>query len=417
MNNKKSNYLALAIWLILVSFYFYQFIGRSSFITVLTNELMSYFHVDAAGMGILGSCYYLIYTLMQIPAGIIVDRHSLRNTATLAVLICTVGLYLLVATDNFYIAAFAEMLLGFGSAFSFLLAIKSITSWFPANKITIMTSYTMSVGCLGPVIGGPGVAYIVKYFQWQDVIKSYCLFGLLLTVLVWIIVKDKKEEKIEHSDDELNLLHSLKTIISSKQAWVLALMTMALYSPLSALGDLWGVSFIKVAYGLNAEMSALVNNMLYLGVVIGSPLVAYIATICNSYKKPILTAMITAFISLSFIVYGSAYLNVPMLFILFFLTGVSCGAMLSYPLALSLFPKSIGATVTGFINMMSMVSGIILMPTIGLIIKHVWDGKIVDGIEIYQLSDYQYGLLSVILFLAFGIIISLFIKDRSPKGE
>jgi len=417
MTNKNKGYLSVVIWSVLVAFYFYQFIGRSSFITVLTHEWMTHFHTDAIGIGILGSCYYWVYTIMQIPAGIIVDRMSLKNVATLATLICTAGLYALVATDNFGIAAFGEMLLGFGSSFAFILAMKAITEWFPKHKIAIMSSYTMSVGCLGPVLGGPAVAYIVRHFQWQDVIKTYCWFGIVLAVIVWNVVQDKKQSKANNNREVLSLLQALKLIVSSGQAWILALFTMALYAPLSSLGDLWGVSFIKVAYGLNAEMSALVNNMLYLGVVIGSPLIAHVATLLRSYKKPMIVGIFGALISLSMIVYCSAYINIPTLFALFFLTGISCGAMLTYPLAFALFPKAIGATVTGFINMMSMVSGIVLMPLIGIIIKYFWNGKMENGIEVYQLNDYVCGLTSVIVFLAFGAIVSFLIKDNYPKEK
>lgn len=418
---KKSNCLAFVIWSTLAAFYFYQFIARSSFITVLSDEFMQYFGIDATGLGFLGSCYYWIYTLMQIPAGIIVDKYSTKLVATLATLICSLGLFILILTSNSYVAGFGEMLIGFGSAFAFVLAVKAITQWFHAGRVAIMTSITMSVGCLGPVLGGPGVAQIVESYNWLDVIRVYCLVGIGLAVLIWFIVKDKKDDdeerisKSAESETEISLVEAIKLVLCSKQAWVLGLITMAVYAPLSALGDMWGVMFIKVAYGLSPKMSALANNMLYLGVVIGSPVFAYGATVCGSFKKPMIVGVIGAFLSLFVIVYLSDYVNSFALFVLFFATGFSCGSMLAYPLGLALFPKSIGATITGFINMMSMVSGIVLMPTIGFIVKYFWNGVEKDGLPVYTISDFRWGLASVLVFLGFGIVLSYFIKDRSPN--
>jgi len=415
-STKRSSCLALVIWSTLAAFYFYQFIARSSFITVLTSEFMQYFNIDTAGIGFLGSCYYWIYTLMQIPAGIIVDKYSSKLVATLATLTCSFGLFVLVLTSNSYVAGFGEMLMGFGSAFAFVLIVKAIVTWFPTDKVAIMTSFAMSVGTLGPVLGGPGVARIVESHHWINVIKAYCFVGVGLAMLIWFVVKDK-ETKNKDDQSENGLMDAIKVIISSKQAWVLGLITMAIYAPLSALGDMWGVMFIKVAYGLNSESAAWANNMLYLGVVIGSPLFAYSATLLKSFKKPMMAGAIGAFIFLSIIVYLSDYINTYSLFVLFFLTGFSCGSMLAYPLALALFPKSIGATVTGFVNMMSMVSGIILMPTVGGIIEYLWDGAIENGIQIYKLSNFRWGLMPVLVFLGFGIVLSFFIKDRSPSEE
>ena len=420
-STKKSSCLALVIWSTLAAFYFYQFIARSSFITVLSNEFMQYFGIDTTGLGFLGSCYYWIYTLMQIPAGIIVDKYSTKLVATLATLICSFGLFILILTSNSYVAGFGEMLIGFGSAFAFVLAVKAITQWFHAGKVAIMTSLTMSIGCLGPVLGGPGVAYIVRSHNWLDVIRVYCFIGVGLAVLIWFVVKDRKDDSKERvsesfeSNPEIGLVESLKLVLCSKQAWVLGLMTMAVYAPLSALGDLWGVMFIKVAYGLSPEMAALANNMLYLGVVIGSPAFAYAATVCGSFKKPMVVGVIGAFLSLFVIVYLSSYVNTFWLFVLLFATGFSCGSMLAYPLGLALFPKSIGATITGFINMMSMVSGIILLPAVGSTVKYFWNGIIKNGLPVYTLSDFRWGLAWVLAFLGFGIVLSYFIKDRSPN--
>lgn len=417
---KKSSCFAIVIWSTLAAFYFYQFIARSSFITVLSNEFMQYFGIDATGLGLLGSCYYWIYTLMQIPAGIIVDKYSTKLVAVLATLICSLGLFILILTSNSYVAGFGEMLIGFGSAFAFVLVVKAITQWFHAGRVAIMTSLTMSIGCLGPVLGGPGVAYIARSHNWIDVIRIYCFVGVGLAALIWFVVKDKKSEdkneRVSKSvDAELSLMESVKLVLCSGQAWVLGLMTMAVYAPLSALGDLWGVTFIKVAYGLSPEMSALANNMLYLGVVIGSPIFAYAATICRSFKKPMIVGVIGAFLSLLVIVYFSNYVNTFWLFVLFFAMGFSCGSMLAYPLGLALFPKSIGATITGFINMMSMVSGIILLPAVGGTVKYFWNGATENGLPVYTISDFRWGLTWVLAFLGFGIILSYFIKDRSPN--
>ncbi len=410
---KKNNWFAVVIWSTLSAFYFYQFISRSSFITVLTNEFMQYFNIDTAGIGFLGSCYYWIYTLMQIPAGIIVDKFSTKLVAVFATLACSLGLFILILTPNSVVAGFGEMLMGFGSSFAFVLVVKAIITWFSADKVAIMTSLSMSMGTLGPVIGGPAVASVVKSYNWIDVIRVYCLVGVALAVLIGFIVKDKEEE-IHEESPKVGFVDAIKLIVSSGQAWVLGLITMAIYAPLSALGDMWGVMFIKVAYGLDGEMSAWANNMLYLGVVVGSPLFAYSATLCKSFKKPMMVGAMGAFAFLFSIVYLSNYVNTSVLFVLFFLTGFSCGSMLAYPLALAIFPKTIGATVTGFVNMMSMVSGIILMPTIGFIIKYFWDGSMENGVQVYKLSDFQWGLLPVLAFLGFGIILSFFIKDRSP---
>ncbi|MDR0677936.1 MAG: MFS transporter [Holosporaceae bacterium] len=410
--DERSRFLPFAMWWAALLFFFYQFIARSSFPTILTEQFMEYFQINAAGMGVLASCYYWAYTFMQVPSGIIIDKVSVRVIATMAVLASSCGIFLFVSTSNYYVASAGQMLFGFGSSFAFILTLKIITIWFPAKEIPIKTSYTMAIGGLGPFIGGPTVSYLVEKISWLSLIRIFAAFGIFLSLVMWFLVKDKKLSS-ENQEKKIALMDSLKTIVTSEQVWVLALFTTMLYAPLSALGDLWGVSFIKKAYGVDSTMAALVNNMLYIGMVVGSPTFAYMAVFWNSYKKPMILGM-----SLAAICFGAVIsfpqLPIQAIFVLFFLTGFACGAMLSYPLAMIMFPHSMGATVSGFINMASMVSGIILMPLIGYIINLSWDGTIENGVRVYSVNDYRLGLVSVFIFLVIGIFLSLMVKDRSP---
>jgi MFS family permease len=347
---------------------------------------------------------------MQIPAGVIIDKMNVRVAAFLSAAFCALGILLFASTTNCYVAGLGQMILGFGSSFAFLLAIKVIASLFPAKKIPVMTSYTISVGVFGgPVIGGPILSYLIKDFSWVCIIKIFAFIGFVLALVIWLIIPNSKQ--IRKMDG--HIFDSMKTILASRQVWVLALYTTMLYAPLSALGDLWGVSFIKKAYGVDSNVAAFANNMLYIGLVVGTPLLAHLAVLLDSYKKPMIIGVGGAAICMAIVLFGNLPLEV--FFVLFFMLGCGCGAVLAYPLAVSLFPNSISAAVTGFVNMASMVSGVILMPLIGYIINMSWDGKMENGVKIYDLNDFRLGLIPVLVFLVLGVILSFMVKDRSLK--
>lgn len=412
---KKENLLkSFEMWLCMAIFFFYCFIARSSFVTVLANDFMKFYAIDASGLSVLTSCYYWIYTGMQIPVGIICDKFSLRKTATFMCLTTAIGLLALVLTHHFYIAALGEMIIGFGSSFAFILCLKVITARFPEHKIAIMSAYTTSLGALGPVVGGPAVSLITKNFMWRDVIMVYAGLGALLSIIIWAVVRDSKNngEKEEHAP----VGESLKQIMKSKQIWLIALFTMALYAPLSSLGDLWGVLFVETVFNTDHVTAAVACNMLYIGMVLGSPLSAILAQSWNSYKKVMLLSICGEAVCLGISI-AIPGLPSAFAFILLFATGMCSGAMLSYPLAFALFPKKISATVSGFVNMMSMVSGVILMPLFGGILNWCWDGTIKDGVKVYSATDFRCGVLAVIVFISIGIVLTLFIKDRSPRAE
>lgn len=418
MQQEKSSLKSLVMWFCMVGFYFYAFIARSSFVTVLANDFMNFYAIDAAGLSILGSCYYWIYTGMQIPVGLICDKFSLRKTAAFMCFTTAVGVLLIVLTHEFFVAAIGEIIIGFGSAFAFILCLKVITAWFPESKVAIMTAYTMSLGAFGPVVGGPAVSLITKNVDWRTVIMIHAAIGVFLAVTIWSIVRDKEASaNNEKAENAVSITDALRQIVRSKQIWALSFFTMGLYAPLSALGDLWGVSFAEKVFNLDHVSAAVASNMLYVGLVVGCPLWASFAMYLNSYKKAMIIGIIGAAVCLGISVIVPGLPGVTA-FIILLITGFCTGAMLSYPPAIALFPKTMSATVSGFINMMSMVSGIILMPLFGAILNLSWDGTMENGIKVYSAEDFKAGVLAVVIFISIGAIISFFIKDRSPRtGE
>jgi MFS family permease len=400
------------MWGVMLLFFFYQFIARSSFPTILTEQFMQHFGIDAAGVGILASCYYWTYTFMQVPAGIIADKIGVRVTATAAVVVCASGILLFTATHNYIVAGIGEMMIGFGSSFVFVSSLKIITDWFPPKDAPSKISYTMSVATLGPVLGGPIVSHLVKSTSWLTVMEIFGALGFLLAILVWASVRNK-ETHASHQKESIALTKSLKMIVSSGELWILALFTMMIYAPLSAFGDLWGVSFMKKAYNLDSRMASIASNMLYIGVVSGAPIFPVLAKRWNSCRKPMILGISMAALCMGSVIYITPPLKIT--FFLLFLTGASSSVMMSYTLAMALFPKSIGGTVSGFVNMASMISGVVLMPTIGCLIKTSWNGAIENGIDLYSLHDFKIGLTALFIFLLAGIGLSLMAKDKTPE--
>lgn len=414
---EKKHHSPLVIWGVLVLFFIYQFIARSSFPTVLTEEYMKYFCLDAKGVGALVSCYYIVYTLFQIPVGIIIDRFNLRLIAIFAVITCSTGVLIFVSTQSVLIASIGQMLVGLGSAFSFLMILKASIDLFPPEKRALMMTLATSIGCLGPVVFGPLVAIIVRSFDWISVITAYGFVGYLLAGFIWYIIDEDSgthKSTVENSKN-IGIMQSLKIIVSSPQAWILAIFALMQYSPLSALADLWGTSYIKKLYNADTAISSLANNMIYLGMIVGGPLFSYFAVYIDSYKKTMILSSIACATVFAAILFSGHYVSLYGMFALFFLTGFFSSATLHFTLAAVLLPREVGGALSGFINTGSMLSGVILMPLIGYLIDSSWDGTIENGIKVYHLADFRFGLSSVFVTLLLGVLFVFFMKDKSPK--
>lgn len=415
-NTKKvSPFNIWLMWTSVLLFFIYQFIPRSSFSSVLNEQFMDYFSLDNAGVGGLISCYYIAYTIAQIPVGIIIDKCSLRTVATIASALCAAGVSLFVLTQNCYFASIGQLLTGFCSAFAFILLLKIIATWFPVSKRAMITSITISVGSISPVVFGPAVASLANQFYWKDIMLIFSGIGIFISAFIWFAVMELPQEERTTKSTGGDLKQMLKKIATSKEAWILALFTMCLYSPLSAVGDMWGVAFLKKAYSIDAATASFGNNMLYIGLIISGPIFAALVSSLNSYRKPMLIAIVIGIAAFSAIVFCDLTLNA--MFAMLFSTGIACGGMLTFAMSSLIFPANMSATVSSFINMASMVSGVILQPLVGKLIQLSWDGTIENGVKIYSTGDYKCSFFSVLVFLVFGLLFGIMMKDKHPNEK
>ena len=73
-----------------VTFVLFQFFLQLSS-GVIINSIMTEMKLTALMAGILSSSFYLIYTIMQIPVGILFDRQSTRLLLSISAIVCSFG--------------------------------------------------------------------------------------------------------------------------------------------------------------------------------------------------------------------------------------------------------------------------------------------------------------------------------------
>jgi len=119
--------------------------------SIMASELMGEFALTGAQMGNFAAFYFYAYLILQIPAGLLLDRWGPRRVTTVAIAICALGVFLFSKAQTFPVACFGRFLTGFGAAFAAVNSIKLIANWFPIGKFALMMGLMMTVGMLGAV--------------------------------------------------------------------------------------------------------------------------------------------------------------------------------------------------------------------------------------------------------------------------
>lgn len=122
-NTKVLVTLSWIICLIATLNYSYDFFIRAA-PSVMGNNLIIDFGISHTELGMLSSAYFVSYIIIQIPAGVILDKYNRKVVISIATAFCVLGNYLFSATNYYEVAYIGRIFMGIGSAFGFIGAAK-----------------------------------------------------------------------------------------------------------------------------------------------------------------------------------------------------------------------------------------------------------------------------------------------------
>lgn len=407
-------------WLIVslgALYYCYEYFLRIS-PSVMTPELMRTYNLNGAQVGSLSAFYYHAYMPMQIMVGLLMDRFGPRRLLTLACLLCAVGSYLFASGGSLAVAEAGRFLVGFGSAFAFVGALKLATIWLPPNRFALVSGIIMCLGMAGAMLGDIILQGLVDLIGWQITVYISAAAGVVLAAALWGIVRDVNPNNPHphlHLINFNGLIKGLWGALKNPQIWLNGLVGFLLYVSLSAFAELWSIPYLEEVHGLSSMGSANANAMIFLGWAIGSPFWGWLSDYIERRCLPITISSSGALIAVCILLYVPIS-SVPALYFLLFIFGfLSSVQILVFAIGREVSSIKIVGTAIALTNMIVMIGGNIFQPVIGRILDMHWAGVMVDGARVYPASAYQSALIVMPISIAIAIVITFFIRETRGK--
>ena len=232
----------------------------------LITQLMDKYNKDELTVSLLILVFPLLYVLLSIPSGAMIDKRGYKFTVGFGSILMAVFSVLRIFDSNFYILLIAQTGIAIGQPFVVNGISKLVADWFPKEENGLATG----LGTVGMFIGmalGMGLTPILV--EGHDIRQAMIVFAVISVVsALAFLIFAKENNKNVTSSGERNAIKEFRALLKQKDLVLLFIICFL------ALGYFNGLtSWIEPMLGNNgfdAEQAGLAGAMLILGGIVGA---------------------------------------------------------------------------------------------------------------------------------------------------
>jgi len=174
-------------------------------LSVSRDALHDSFGLSLVAFGYLSSAFSWTYALMQMPAGVWLDRWGVRRVGRVSALLWSVSSFAAAVAPGLTWFFGARFLLGVSESPTFPANAKALGYWFTPDERGMATAITDAAAKFSTAIGVPFIGLLLLYFGWRWSFAATGFISLLYFVLFYLVYRNPSEDE-KLSEQELQFL-------------------------------------------------------------------------------------------------------------------------------------------------------------------------------------------------------------------
>ncbi|KAA0017195.1 MFS transporter [Salinicola corii] len=332
---------------------------------VIAPALRQNLNIGPEQLGLLSSVFLLALALVQIPAGLLLDRCGSRRTVASFMVVAALGAWLFTLPD--YRAALAgRLLMGVGLGACWAGAYRANVLWWPAERLALANGALLGLSGLGALLATLPTEMLLQMLDWQTLFQALAAVTLLLALLIWTVVPTHPSER-EAGGASLDGLMAVMRHPLFMRLWP---MTLLCEGSWLAWQGLWAGGWMREVVGLSERVTALYLLGLATAIVVGQLLLSAITDRLLQRGVPLIRPM--RIMSIGFVaVQGMiVWLPLPGINLLWIAFGLlTVGPILTYAWLAAELPSHLSGRLISLLNMAATLGGFMLQYAVGWMIE------------------------------------------------
>jgi MFS family permease len=363
------------------------------------------FQVTAAALGTFAVVQLLVYAVMQVPVGVMVDRVGPRVLVVGGAALMALGQLALALAHSMPAALLARVLVGAGDAMTFISVLRLVAAWFPPRRVPLVTQLTGIVGQTGQVLSAIPLVALLHGPGWTPAFLSAASLSLLAGLLVLALVRDSPDGD-RTGQDAPTMAQVRRDLVS---AWRHPGTRLGLWThfttmfPGAVFVMLWGFPFLTSGEGLSPHAAGALLTVFVLVGMATAPVLGELVA-----RHPLRRSWLVLGIVGSVIASWTAVLALPrpappwlLLILVLTMAVAGPGSMIGFDYARTFNPPNRFGTATGIVNVGGFVATLVTILLVGVVLDLTSQGT-GDGTA-YSLHGFRIALSVQYLIWAVGL--------------
>ncbi len=367
---------------------------------------MALFGVGYAGLSLFLSGLPWAHSLVQIPAGLVLDKLGAYKGFLFAIIIALVANILpFLAVENMMLATTLRFFAGLSSGSLFLIGVKIIGMLAPPEKVAQAQGIMGASFCLGTMLPFVTLPHLGDG-AWRYSYIIPAVLAVVSIVLSRLLPTHVRQANATNSSSLANLFTALKTISTSIPIWMLGIFHGFSYGTLNNLGQ-WLPSILADLHGNSTAVAwSLATGAVLL---IGTFSRASGSTLLKWFSKNWIINISVLLIGILYIalgLVGNVYIGLAVGFGLAVLGGCNFGSIFS--MTGNIMPPMYLATAAGFMNMIGNITNVLLTMILGTVREYTGS---------FSAALIAAGVTALVVWVLGGRIISRIKETAQPVNS
>jgi len=377
------------------------------------------FEVAATSLSTLAVAQLVVYAIMQVPVGILLDRFGSKAMLVFGTAVMTGGQFLVAISEELGVAVVGRMFVGLGDAFIFISVIRLVNGWFAGPSATRIQQLVTNTGQLGQAVSAIPFAALLGAYGWNTSFTVLAAASFFVVFVSAVFIVNDREQQGEHQSAP-----SLRTVFGQlvenvKHPGVrMAFWThFLLQSAPSVFSLLWGYPFLVGGQGIDPHIaSLLLSSFVIIGFVVG-PMISHFCARFPQRRSFLILANVFALAAVwTMVIFIPGKAPVWLVALLCLILAASGPmSMIAMDYTRSFIQKSRLGTATGFVNIGGFLATFSMMFLAGVILDLVKAASDASGrqVELYSLNGFRWAMSVQFLVLLIGTVMFLLERKKA----